>query len=152
MISDWGFIFAFPPLLCRPNGLIYQKFRNQFLAFSIFQSECLLLRFCGGARCGFHWWRLCEEWRLCFSCVKGVKGLGEVPGRAGKGPRNPEGAVRHLSPPLHQLHLAVQPPAPEEKCPSPEAPVATFFFPGSESDQLCSSGTGWCWKHQLCFP
>lgn len=23
----------------RPNGLIYQKFRNQFLAFSIFQSE-----------------------------------------------------------------------------------------------------------------
>ena len=54
MISDWGLTFAFPPLLCRPNGLIYQKFRNQFLAFSIFQSECLLLGFWGGARCGFH--------------------------------------------------------------------------------------------------
>ncbi|KAF7484215.1 Hypothetical predicted protein [Marmota monax] len=28
-------------MLTWPNGLIYQKFRNQFLAFSIFQSECL---------------------------------------------------------------------------------------------------------------
>ena len=151
MISDWGFIFAFPPLLCRPNGLIYQKFRNQFLAFSIFQSECLLLRFWGRAQCGFHWWRWCEEWRLCFSCVKGVEGLGEVPGRAGKGPRNPEGAARHLSPPLHQLHPAVQPPAPGEECPPPGAPVAAFFYPGSESDQLCPSGAAWCWEHQLCF-
>lgn len=37
-----------PPPLCRPNGLIYQKFRSQFLAFSIFQSECLLPTFRGG--------------------------------------------------------------------------------------------------------
>lgn len=48
MISEQGLIFAFPPLFCRPNGLIYQKFRDQFLAFSIFQSECLLLGFRGG--------------------------------------------------------------------------------------------------------
>jgi hypothetical protein len=34
--TTWLFCFS------RPNGLIYQKFRNQFLAFSIFQSECLL--------------------------------------------------------------------------------------------------------------
>lgn len=32
------FLFCFV-LFSRPNGLIYQKFRNQFLAFSIFQSE-----------------------------------------------------------------------------------------------------------------
>ena len=149
MISDWGLTFAFPPLLCRPNGLIYQKFRNQFLAFSIFQSECLLLGFWGGAWCGFHRWRwLCEE---CVLCEREMK-LGEVPGQAGKGPRNPEGAVRHLSPPLHQPHAALQPPAPGEECSTPVTSITTFFSPGSESDQLCPSGTGWCWEHQLCFP
>lgn len=25
----------------RPDGLMYQKFRNQFLSFSMYQSECL---------------------------------------------------------------------------------------------------------------
>lgn len=32
------------PALCfplRPDGLMYQKFRNQFLSFSMYQSECL---------------------------------------------------------------------------------------------------------------
>lgn len=31
------------PLLSalRPDGLMYQKFRNQFLSFSMYQSECL---------------------------------------------------------------------------------------------------------------
>lgn len=46
--------------LCRPNGLIYQKFRNQFLAFSIFQSEFPAP--IGGkagvlwGSCGLCWW------------------------------------------------------------------------------------------------
>lgn len=30
-----------PGLCPRPDGLMYQKFRNQFLSFSMYQSECL---------------------------------------------------------------------------------------------------------------
>lgn len=30
-----------PPSALRPDGLMYQKFRNQFLSFSMYQSECL---------------------------------------------------------------------------------------------------------------
>lgn len=120
-----GLGFTLPPLFCRPNGLIYQKFRNQFLAFSIFQSECLLLRLGGGALMAFTG----GCWVKGVSCVGHETGGG--PWLAQGGPRSPERAI--FPPPPHQLHPPAQPPAPGEEwsdpLPLPGALVTVFFFP-----------------------
>lgn len=55
--------------LCRPDGLMYQMFRNQFLSFSMYQSKCCRV-------CWDHDWlqrpsmpaQLCNMWRPGCSC------------------------------------------------------------------------------------
>ncbi|XP_037054603.1 transmembrane protein 120B isoform X4 [Peromyscus leucopus] len=78
-------------MLTWPNGLIYQKFRNQFLAFSIFQT-----------------WALCSPYRLCsVPTVLLPEGLPlQIAGPGGEEPPGPHGgrvpvldvAGPHLSP------------------------------------------------------
>lgn len=127
-----------PPPLCRPNGLIYQKFRSQFLAFSIFQSECLLSTFRGGGmvHCGFpveapSLGGVCLSWR------------GEVTGGGPwKSKELPAPQVNSILP-LHPQPLGMA---------CPIAPLEPQTLPLSFPDQSPPlRPTHWCWGTNLVF-